>query len=230
MHAARHDVGPLGEVPAILIKHLDSLVNTVTDEEPAPRIEGKTMGFIELTGSGALLAPLHKKFSIARVLHDSVVSMAVCDKNVTVRGYCNICWTAERIRSISRNTWGAERHEHSAVGAELQDLLTLSFPAARIRRPDVSIRIQEEAVGPHEHSFTPAIDQLSIRVVFQERWYFISPNTVTCKTPLEDQKVAPGINFYADGLPPGFNSFRQLCPSLDQTIRHFLDLVFAAGD
>jgi len=41
------------------------LVDTVTDKESAFRIEGKTMGFIELPRSGALLAPLHKKFPIA---------------------------------------------------------------------------------------------------------------------------------------------------------------------
>ena len=78
VHATRTvHVVPLGLEPPITVKHLDTMVLSVCDIDPAILIARDVVGTVELPGIGARLAPRHYAFAVWSIFVDPRVPVAV---------------------------------------------------------------------------------------------------------------------------------------------------------
>src|SRR5687768_2023208 len=123
------------------------------------------MGNVELAGRGPHPTPTGEVSSLARELHDAIVgraAMAVCDEDGTIRSDDDIRRTVEDVGAAPETPRLAERQEHLAVGAELDNLMTLAGYAVDavggVGDPDVAVAIDVDAMRRHEHPGAKAGD------------------------------------------------------------------------
>ena len=123
-HGARlAELLPRGDEVAVLIEDLDALVLAIGDIDAVLRAaEEDVVRFVEIAGRGASFSPALDEFSILRKFQHAAVVVRIGQVAV---GHEDIAGRPiERIRTVSGHALSAERHQHLAVGGELQHLLT----------------------------------------------------------------------------------------------------------
>ena len=78
------EMGPLPEKFAVGIENLNAIILAVADIHILVGIDSHHMGSVELSRSGAALAPLHQVFAIAGELDHAGVAVAVGDEEIAV--------------------------------------------------------------------------------------------------------------------------------------------------
>ena len=143
-------LGPAELVPgveqlAVLVEDLDPVVAAVADEQAALRIHRQRVRLVEVVGTVAELAPRFDERSVFRELVYTRRAarrrrMALGDEDVAV-GRDEDRVRLEEVVRVARAARLAERAEQLAVGAELEDLMSLgrrgrigAAPAGRRRR------------------------------------------------------------------------------------------------
>jgi len=76
--------------------------------------------------------------------------MTVGDEDVAVRRHEHVGWLIEAVGTRGRHALPAERHQHRAVGTELEDLLSDPAVAARIGDPQVAVPVDGGAMREQE--------------------------------------------------------------------------------
>src|SRR3954470_3432455 len=124
-----------GDELAVLIEHLHAVVVAIADEQPSLRVEGERVRLVEFTRSGAELAPLLDELAGLVELQDPVVAGAVSFANEDVAVRCGDD-VVRLIKIVGRRRAArlAEREQHFAVGAELEDLVALGRAGPRTDR------------------------------------------------------------------------------------------------
>ena len=84
------------------------------------------------------------------------VAVAVGHEDVAVRRDDDVGRLIEEIGTGAADARLAERHQHLAVGAELEDLMALAVLAARVGHPEVAVAVHGRAVREDEHALAPA--------------------------------------------------------------------------
>ena len=148
---------------AVLVEDLHAVVLAVADEEAPLRIHRERVRVEKLSGSRARLAPRLDERAVFRELDDAVVpfdTVAVDDEDVAVRGDEDVGRSVELARPVAGNASLSEPHELFPLGAELDDLVAAAFAAARVRHPNVIVRVDENAVRPLEQARAKALQEL----------------------------------------------------------------------
>ena len=94
--------------------------------------------------------------------------MPIANEDVAVRSDRHTGRPVERVWSISGDSRLAKRQQNLSVRAELEDLLTFSVGALRVRDPQVPILIHVHAVRNHEHPRAEALYEFSRRIKFED--------------------------------------------------------------
>ena len=95
--------------------------------------------------------------------------MTVGDEDVAVRRDEHVGRLVEAVGARRRHALPAERHQHRAVGAELEDLLSHLAVAARIGDPQVAVAIDGGAVREEEQPGAKGPEQPAGLVVYEDR-------------------------------------------------------------
>ena len=88
-------------------------------------------------------------------LHDpriGVAAVSVGDKNVAIGRDQNCGRRVELVRAAAGDAGLAERHQHLAVRAELEDLVALAVLAEAVGHPDIAVAVDVNAVRKQEQS------------------------------------------------------------------------------
>ena len=145
-HAAgTSELIPFRQVLTILGENLDALIGAVANQETTPAIDKQGMGHIKLRGAAALCAPLHQIASILIKLDDTVVPMAVSDKEIPIFCLGHIRRAIESIGASAGKATGTKAQQDIAVGIDLGNGMTAL--ALKVGGPDVSIWRQTESMG-----------------------------------------------------------------------------------
>src|SRR5579871_161605 len=166
------ELRPLVDEVSVLIEDLDTVVAAVAKEQPAARIHRQRVRAVHLAGGAALLAPGLDELAGLVKLDDAGVGVAavtVGDEDIAVGRDQYSGGRIELIRPAPRNAGLAESQQHLAFRAELENLVTLAVLAEPIRHPDVSFRVDREAMRKHEKAGAEAFDQLAGLVEFEDR-------------------------------------------------------------
>src|SRR5258706_484107 len=95
--------------------------------------------------------------------------MAVADKNVAIgRNHEAACAVKEAL-GVAGHTGFAERHQHLASRAELDDDSALTVPGPIVRRPHIALVVDIEAVRLVEHIGAEATHKLAARIELLDR-------------------------------------------------------------
>src|SRR5207253_1461528 len=120
------------------------------------------------------------ELSILRKSHDaSVGAVSVGDKDVTIGPGYDAGRRTKMFFIVSRHSGLAESHQNSSIRTELPNDVSCfdsrlccgcdSVLARCIRRPYISFAIHVKAVRPDEHLRAEALDDVSLRVEFEDR-------------------------------------------------------------
>ena len=90
--------------------------------------------------------------------------MPVGHENISVRRHIHCGRRVEFVWPIAGDAGLAERHEHFAVGAELEHLLALAGSAHAVGHPDIADAVDMQAVWQNEHAGAKAFHQLAGRI------------------------------------------------------------------
>ncbi len=113
-----------------------------------------------------------------------------------------------KVSGPSPSTLRAERQQHLAVGAELEDLVALAVQAELVGRPDEAFGVDVKAVGPHEHPLAEALHQIAVRIETQDGRL----------GTMEGPDMPPvWVGVHRDDLSP-FHARGELRPPLDQLV------------
>src|SRR5262249_16929377 len=127
---------------------------------------------VELALTLAVLAPGRDLLAGLVELDDAVIggtAMAVADKNVAIgRNHDAACAVEETLR-VAGHAGLAERHQHLASRAELDDDGALSVPRPIVRRPHIALVVDIEAVRLVEHVGAEAAHELAVRIELLDR-------------------------------------------------------------
>src|SRR5437764_11795016 len=86
--------------------------------------------------------------------------MSVGDENIAIRRDDDIRRPIESLRAVAGDSWLAERHQHSSIRTELEDLVAFAVFSVAIGYPHVSFFVHADAVGKHEHAGAEASKSL----------------------------------------------------------------------
>ena len=142
----------------------------------------------ELSGRGAGLDPLHEIRAVARKLDDPVVAIArvtVAHEDVAVRRDQDVVRLVKAALGTTRHAGGAKSHQHVAVRAELDDLVSPVTLAAGIGDPHVAIVIHVDAVRPDEHPSPPPLEHVAVLVELEHDIEVVVPDTGVLATPID---------------------------------------------
>src|SRR4029077_18851419 len=145
---------PLGQEFAVGVKDLDAAVDTVGNEYPPRGIKGNSMRLIKLAGSRPLFAPRLDDLAVGCQLDNpriGIAAVTVRDKDRAVRRDRHRRGPVEIARRIARHPGVAQSHQYLALGAELDDHVTLAVFAVGIGDIDVALLVDRDAVGKDEH-------------------------------------------------------------------------------
>src|SRR5688572_22616128 len=90
-------MSPLLEEFAILVEDLNAIIFPVTDIDAAFAIDPDGMRGLKLSGATSGLSPRKQVLASLVELDHAVISIAVGDKKIPVRGECNIGGTVKRL-------------------------------------------------------------------------------------------------------------------------------------
>src|SRR5262245_12724404 len=142
---------PLLKELAVLIEDLDAVVDAVSHEQPASRIHGELMRRAELARTAAALAPGLDEGAVLGELENAVIgarAVSLRHEDVAVRRHEDVGRLIERVGGVgvAGDARLAQRHQHFAVLAELDDGLALAILRSRVGYPDVAFAVDMEAV------------------------------------------------------------------------------------
>src|SRR5262249_40389684 len=130
------------------------------------------VGAVDLAGRAALLAPGLDELAGLVELDDAGVGVAavtVGNEDVAVRRHQRRGGRVEFIRGAAGNARLAERQQHLAVRAELEDLVALTFLAESVRYPDISFRVDGEAVRKQDEASAETLHELAGFIELEDR-------------------------------------------------------------
>ena len=167
---------PFGEQAAVQIENLDAAVDAVGDEQPVLRIDRHLVRRVELAGSAAVLAPGLDEFPLLVEFHDAVVGDLLVDLAVTV-GHEDVAvgsdehvgGRVELILGVAGHARLAERHQHLAVGRELDDVMALAVAGAAVGDPHGAGLVHGKSVRPIHLAAAEVHQQLAGRIEFHDR-------------------------------------------------------------
>src|SRR5262245_32569749 len=170
---------PFTEIPPFLRQDLDSVVVAVGDYQPSLRVELDCVWCSELPWPGSGLTDDPQELAVSVEHRDTADKIRILDIGMALRNVYiavarvgdNVVRFGQRVRRISLHAGFAQRHQHLAIGTELDDnaallVFTRKLDAffgcrnASVGHPDVSISIDVDAVWPHEHAAAKAPDLL----------------------------------------------------------------------
>ena len=149
---------------AVLIEDLEAVVAAVGDEEPALGIECQRVRSTELARTEPDDAPLLDEVALGIELQDApgppfgwirtLAAVTVGHEDVTVRGGDDVARLVELAGPAAGLSGGSETHQHFALGAELDHLVSLGsgLVALGIGDPNVPLVVDVKSVGEHEES------------------------------------------------------------------------------
>ena len=132
------ELPPLVDERAVLIEDLDAVVLAVAHEHPPARVERDRVRLADLAAARPLLAPLLDERAVLGEPDHAVVlavAVAVGDEDVAARRHHDVGRLIEQIGARAADAGLAQRHQHAAIGVELEHLVALAVGAARIRDP-----------------------------------------------------------------------------------------------
>src|SRR6516164_9316348 len=119
---------------------------------------------VDLARPRALLAPSLDELAVLVEFDDAgigVAAMPVADEDVAVGRDQHRRRRIEFVRTGAGDALLAERHQHLAVRAELEDLMALAVLALAVGDPDIALRIDENAVRENEHAGAKTGDEFA---------------------------------------------------------------------
>src|SRR5262245_17729662 len=155
---------PFGDELSVRIENLDAAVAAVGHENPPLGIHRDAMQRIELALTLAVLAEGQELLAGLVELDDAVIgvpAMAVADKNVAVAPNHDAACAVEVALGVAGHALMAERHQHLARGAELDDDAALAVPDLIVRPPHTAFIVDKEAVRRNEHVGAEAPHELA---------------------------------------------------------------------
>ena len=224
----------------LLIEDLDPVVPAVADENSSPRVDSDGVESMELARRPTGFAPRLDELSVLRKLHDAVVAVVVVpvgDEDVAVRRHGDVAWRTEVIGPATGLSGCAQRHQHLAVRAELDDLLPAFVALGRpvlgdcVRHPDIAVAIHVEPMRPDEHSAAEALHDLAVRTELDDRIrpgvaaFVAEPRWILQPIASHDRPDVSTVGIDHD-LADGAHrpAVRQLRPAFDEAIRIRKDL------
>ncbi len=169
----------------------------------------------ELARTRTAPSPSLDEFAVPGELDDArigIAAVAVADKDVAVRRHRDVGRRVEGIRPVAGDTRPAQRHQHLAVRAELEDLMAAAVAAAVVRHPDIAVAIDVHSVGMIEHPLPKSADEFSRRVEFLDRVQHGTGALGAATAVKHPQAPAVAIDIDADGLAHRA-AFRHLQPT-----------------
>src|SRR5580704_18476653 len=128
---------------------------------------------VDLARPRALFPPGLDELAVLVEFDDAgigVAAMPVADKDIAIGRDQHRRRRVELVRTAAGDALLAERHQHLAVRAELEDLVALAVLALAVGDPDIALRIDKNAVREHEHAGAEACDQLAGGIELEDRW------------------------------------------------------------
>jgi hypothetical protein len=95
--------------------------------------------------------------------------VAIGHEDVAVRGHEDIGRPVECVRAFARHARLAERHQHFALRAELEDLLSLAVSSLAVSHPHVAVTVHMETMWNNEHTGAERVHQFAGCVELQQR-------------------------------------------------------------
>jgi hypothetical protein len=124
------------------------------------------------------------------------------DEHIAVRRGDDISRLREtRLGGIARDARRANRHQQRAVGAVLEDLLTLPVFALRVRHPHVPLPVDVKSVREDERAAAPALDDRAGRREAEDR-RLLAPRARILEAAMDNVDVAVRPLFGADDRAP----------------------------
>ena len=158
-------------------------------------------------------APLAEELPVTRELHHAVVAaLAVAVQHVDLSGGRDqdVGGAIEAVRLVPPHPGDPQGHEDSALGAELENLLSFPFGRSRLRSsvcravgdPDVAFVIDEEAMGPRKESASEVRHEVPAEIKLEDGIQVRAHATVGA-TPIQHPHVSSvGVRENAgDGSP-----------------------------
>src|SRR5678816_2876780 len=210
----------LGQVGAVLVEDLDAIVLAIADEETPARIQRDRVRLADLARARSFLAPLLDERAILRELHHAIVlavAMTVGDEDVAIRPDEDVRGLIEEVRTGATDTRLAERHQYFALRVELEDLVPLAVLAARVGHPEVALAIDRCTMWEDEHPLPPRGEDLSVRVVLDDRRLAAS-RTRVLETAMDDVNGSVGCRLDRGDRRPR-DTRRKLAPVPSSLIR-----------
>ena len=220
------ELRPRGDEVAVLVENLHPVVAAVGHVHvPAGAADGDVVGLVELAGIRSGAAPRLDEAAVLRELHDPVVSaVAVRHEDVAVGRNRHAGRPTERVRTVPGHAGPADRHQHLARGTQLEHLVAHRLAregagrcagghpehrlvTVRVGRPQVSLRVDGEAVREGEHPAAQARQQPPGRRELQNRRVGAPDAGGRARghgveAAVEDPDVAVGVQLRADQLAP----------------------------
>src|SRR5215213_9550797 len=147
---------PLGLESTLSVKHLDAMVLTVGNVNPAVLITANVVDDVELARLCAGFAPGEQQPAVRRVLVDPSIAVAVGDVQVSARGQSGVGAAVERIPAHVRGRFArnADLQQHFAVGSYMTDSVVsvVGAPQRIVGRNVDAVRARKKvfAPGPQE--------------------------------------------------------------------------------
>src|SRR5208282_2457895 len=163
---------PLGEEFAIRVEDLYAAVDPIGNEYLTYGVERYPVRLVEPAGRRPFPAPALDDRAVGGEFDDpciGVAAMPVSDEDRAVRRDGDGGGPVEIAGCVTGHAWLAERHQHLAVGAELDHDVALAVLAVCIGDIDVALLVNGNTVRKCEHSGAKALDQLAAGVEF-EHW------------------------------------------------------------
>src|SRR5205085_6179519 len=162
---------PLSNECALRVEDLDAVVATVPKKQSAARIHCKRMRAVDLAGSRTFFPPGLDEFAVLGKLHDARIGISavpVGNENIAVALHEDRRRRVKHIGAVARHAGLAERHQQSALRTEFHDGVALRAATDAVRRPDISLVIDMQAVRKYEQAFAKRFYQLAGGIKLQD--------------------------------------------------------------
>src|SRR3954465_6517428 len=194
--AARRS-GMLGfpEIRAVRIEHLDALVVAVSHVQQPLGVDRDRMRDVELSRTGALLAPRLDEVAVLVELDDLglAASMALDHEDIALRPERHVVGLVEQPQMavgmhLACGVAYSEHEQDASLGAELVDDM-----GARVGGPDIVLRVDPQPVRPVEQAVAQGAQEFAIGVELHER----------IRAAMQHENVPLGADGHARGAAEG---------------------------